>query len=167
MSGLSKISGLPQMKLAWLVVSGPEEQKREALSRLEVIADTYLSLNAPIQLAARTLLQQRHGFQQQLMARVRTNLAELDAQLVAQHNCSRLHVEGGWYAVIRVPATRPDEELAVQLLETRGVYLHPGLFYGFSGDGFLVVSLITPEQEFAEGIRSVMLEFAQRPAARI
>jgi alanine-synthesizing transaminase len=166
MSGLSKIAGLPQMKLAWLVVSGPQEQKREALSRLEVIADTYLSLNAPIQLAARTLLQQRHGFQHQLMARVRTNLAELDGQLAAQQNCSRLHVEGGWYAVIRVPATRPDEELAVELLETRGVYLHPGLFYGFSGDGFLVVSLITPEQEFAEGIRSVMLEFAQRPAAR-
>jgi alanine-synthesizing transaminase len=158
MSGLSKISGLPQMKLAWLVVSGPQEQKREALARLEVIADTYLSLNAPVQLAARTLLEQRHGFQQQLMARVRKNLAELDAQLAAQQNCSRLRVEGGWYAVIRVPVTRPDEELAVHLLEARGVYVHPGGFYGFSGDGFLVVSLITPEQEFAEGLRSVLLE---------
>jgi alanine-synthesizing transaminase len=159
LSGLSKISGLPQMKLAWLIVSGPQDQKREALSRLEVIADTYLSLNTPIQLAAPALLAQRHGFQLQLMARVRRNLEELDTQLAAQQSCTRLQVEGGWYAVLRVPVTRPDEELAVQLLETHGVYLHPGIFYGFSGDGFLVVSLITPEQEFAEGIRSVMLEF--------
>jgi alanine-synthesizing transaminase len=156
MSGLSKISGLPQMKLAWLVVSGPQEQKREALARLEVIADTYLSLNTPIQLAAPALLAQRHGFQQQLMARVRRNLEELDTQLAAQQNCSRLKVEGGWYAVLRVPVTRPDEELAVQLVETHGVYLHPGLSYGIPGDGFLVISLITPEQEFAEGIRGVL-----------
>ena len=152
MSGLSKISGLPQMKLAWMIVTGPEEVKREASARLEIIADTYLSLNAPIQLAAPVLLEQRHSIQQQLMTRVRKNLAELDSQLSAQKHCARLEVEGGWYAVLRVPATRPDESLAIELLEQHGVYVHPGHFYDFSADGYLVVSLITPEQEFAEGI---------------
>jgi aspartate/methionine/tyrosine aminotransferase len=156
MSGLSKISGLPQMKLAWLAVSGPEQQKRDALARLEIIADTYLSLNAPIQLAARVLLEQRHGFQKQLMARVRKNLGELDSQLARQKTCARLEVEGGWYAVLRVPATRPDEEVAVELLERHDVYVHPGHFYGFSSDGYLVVSLITPEREFGEGVARIL-----------
>jgi aspartate/methionine/tyrosine aminotransferase len=158
-SGLSKISGLPQMKLAWLVASGPQEEKREALARLEVIADTYLSPSTPIQLAAPALLAQRYGFQEQLMARVRTNLAALDANLAGQKSSSRLDVEGGWYAVLRVAATRPDEELAVELLQRHGVYLHPGSFFGFSGDGYLVVSLITPEREFNEGVGRVIARF--------
>jgi alanine-synthesizing transaminase len=156
MSGISKISGLPQMKLAWLVASGPSTAKREALARLEMIADTYLSLNAPIQLAAPVLLQQRAAFQHQLMARVRTNLAALDAQLTKEKRFDRLNVEGGWYAVLRVPATRPDEELAIELLEKQDVYLHPGHFYDFPGDGYLVVSLITPEQDFTEGLRRIV-----------
>jgi len=156
MSGLSKISGLPQMKLAWLITCGPEKEKQEALARLEMIADTYLSLNTPVQLAAPVLLEQRHSFQQQLMARVRANLAELDSQLAANKHCSRLQVEGGWYAVLRVPATRPDEELAIELLEKRQVYVHPGHFYDFPGDGYLVVSLITREQEFTEGLRRTL-----------
>ena len=157
MSGISKISGLPQMKFAWLAASGPDGAKREALARLEMIADTYLSLNAPIQLAAPVLLQQRAAFQQQLMARVRANLAALDAQLAKEKRFDRLNVDGGWYAVLRVPATRPDEELALELLEKHDVYLHPGHFYDFPGDGYLVVSLITPEQDFAEGLRRLLL----------
>ena len=156
MSGLSKISGLPQMKFAWLVVNGPEKLKREALARLEVIADTYLSMNAPVQLAASTFLEMRHGFQQQVMARIRTNLAELDHQLAGQKHCSRLEVEGGWYAVLRVPATRSDEDLAVELLEKSDVYVHPGHFYDFHQDGYLVVSLITPDTDFAKGIAIVL-----------
>jgi len=156
MSGLSKIAGLPQMKLAWLIVSGPEQEKREALARLEIIADTYLSMNAPVQLAAQALLHQRHSFQHQLMARVRTNLAELDRQIAGQKHCGRLEVEGGWYAVLRIPATRSDEDLALELLEQHGVYVHPGHFYDFSQDGYLIVSLITPEQEFAEGTRRLL-----------
>jgi alanine-synthesizing transaminase len=159
MSGISKISGLPQMKFAWLAVSGPEDTKREALARLEMIADTYLSLNAPIQLAAPILLLQRIAFQQQLMARVRGNLAELDAQLAQKQHVSRLAVEGGWYAVLHIPATRPDEELAIELLQKQGVYLHPGHFYDFPGDGYLVVSLITPEQDFSEGLRRILSAF--------
>jgi alanine-synthesizing transaminase len=156
MSGISKISGLPQMKFSWLAVSGPAEEKREALARLEMIADTYLSMNAPIQLAAPVLLQQRDAFQQQLMSRVRRNLGELDSQLAGKNHLARLEVEGGWYAVLRVPATRPDEELAIDLLEKHDVYLHPGHFYDFPADGYLVVSLITPEQEFQEGIRRIL-----------
>ena len=156
MSGISKISGLPQMKFAWLAVNGPEDSKREALARLEMIADTYLSLNAPIQLAAPVLLQQRKQFQQQLMSRVHANLAELDAQLAGHNHLNRLVVEGGWYAVLRVPATRPDEELALELLEKHDVYLHPGHYYDFAGDGYLVVSLITPEQDFHEGMGRIL-----------
>jgi alanine-synthesizing transaminase len=156
MSGISKISGLPQMKFAWLAVSGPEDIKREALARLEMIADTYLSLNAPIQLASPVLLQQRKQFQEQLMSRVRANLAELDAQLAGTRQISRLLVEGGWYAVLRIPATRTDEELALELLEKLDVYLHPGHYYDFPGDGYLVVSLITPEQDFHEGMRRIL-----------
>jgi alanine-synthesizing transaminase len=156
MSGISKISGLPQMKLAWLAVSGPEEQKREALARLEVIADTFLSMNAPVQLAAPALLAQRHGFQEQLLGRVRNNLAELDSQLAGQKECSRLELEAGWYATLRVPVTRPDEDLALELLEDNGVYLHPGHFYDFAGEGHLVISLITPERDFSEGLERVL-----------
>ena len=156
MSGISKISGLPQMKFAWLAINGPEAERREALARLEMIADTYLSLNAPIQLAAPVLLQQRKQFQQQLMARVRANLAELDLQLSEKKHVSRLAVEGGWYAVLRIPATRSDEELALELLKKHDVYIHPGHYYDFPGEGYLIVSLITPEQDFTEGVRRIL-----------
>lgn len=156
LSGISKISGLPQMKLAWLAVSGPEKLRQQALERLELIADTYLSMNAPIQLATPVFLEMRNGFQQQVMERVRANLAELDRQLSTQQQCSRLEVEGGWYAVLRVPATRSDEELALELLEEKNVYVHPGHFYDFQQEGHLVVSLITPANEFAEGIQRLL-----------
>ena len=159
MSGLSKIAGLPQMKMAWVIASGPEGLRRRALERLEVIADTYLSPNAPVQLATPAFLGQRHGFQRQLMARVRKNLAELDGQLVLQKSCGRLEVEGGWYAVLRVPATGSDEELAIELLTKQDVYVHPGHFFDFSGDGYLVVSLIAREEEFAEGMRRLLSAF--------
>ena len=156
MGGLSKTSGLPQMKLAWLAVSGPEELRREALARLEVIADTYLSLNAPVQLATLIFLEMRHGFQRQVMDRIRKNLAELDRQLAAQKTCSRLEVEGGWCAILRVPATGSDEDLALELLEQKGVYIHPGHFYDFQQDGYLVLSLITPEKDFLVGIEQIL-----------
>jgi alanine-synthesizing transaminase len=160
MSGLSKIAGLPQMKMAWLIASGPEELKQRALERLEIIADTYLSPNAPVQLATPTLLGQRHGFQKQLMTRVRQNLAELDRQLARQKACTRLELEGGWYAVLRVPAVQTDEEMATTLLDTQDVYVHPGHFFDFAGDGFLVVSLITREEEFAEGMKRLLSTFS-------
>lgn len=159
MSGLSKTSGLPQMKAAWLVTSGPEPLKVRALERLEVIADTYLSMNAPVQLALPALLQQRFGLQKQLMARVRRNLAELDRQLIGRKSCTRLEIEGGWYAVLRVPVTRTDDELAVELLKIKNIYVHPGHFYDFPTDGHLIVSLIMGEQAFAEGIKLLLSMF--------
>jgi alanine-synthesizing transaminase len=159
MSGLSKISGLPQVKAAWLITSGPELLKTQALERLEVIADTFLSMNAPVQWAIPEFLKQRRGFQTQLMSRVRKNLAELDHQLSAQKSCTRLALEGGWYAVLRVPATRSDEDLAIDLLATKGVYVHPGHFYDFPSDGYLVVSLIAPEKEFRKGMNLLLSMF--------
>jgi aspartate/methionine/tyrosine aminotransferase len=157
LSGLSKISGLPQMKAAWLVVSGPQQWKSEALARLEVIADTYLSVNAPVQLAIPRFLEQGHGFQKQVMSRVRRNLAELDRQLAGQKAVSRLKVEGGWCAVLRVPATRSDEDLAIELVSAHGVSVHPGHFYDFSSERVIVVSLLVPEKEFGRGISEILV----------
>jgi alanine-synthesizing transaminase len=159
MSGLSKVCGLPQMKAAWLVTTGPDTLKADALGRLEVIADTYLSMNAPVQLAIPALLQQRHGIQKQLTTRLRRNLAELDRQLIGKKSCTRLDIEGGWYAVVRVPVTRTDDELAVELLKNKNIYVHPGHFYDFPTDGHLIVSLIMPEPGFAEGIRQLLSTF--------
>ena len=157
LSGLSKISGLPQMKLAWIAVSGPQKEATEAMQRLEIIADTYLSVSAPVQLAAKTMLDQRLKLQPQLMHRMQTNLSELDLQLAKQKSCTRLALQGGWYAVLRVPVTRSDEDLAIELLTQKSVLVHPGHFYDFPTDGFLVLSLITPEPTFHEGISRVLM----------
>ena len=151
LSGVSKISALPQMKLAWLATSGPEEMVAEAGARLEIIADTYLSMNAPVQLATPVLLDQRKQVQPILLDRVRVNLAELDAQLPGRPACARLQVEGGWYVVVRVPVLQSDEDLAIDLLRKMGVIVHPGHFYDFSNEGHLVLSLITEPATFREG----------------
>jgi aspartate/methionine/tyrosine aminotransferase len=158
LSGLSKISALPQMKVAWVVTSGPRDEVAEAMARLEVIADTYLSMNAPVQWAVPAMLEQRESIQRQLLGRVRRNLAELDRQLASQKACRRLSVEGGWYAVLHVPVTRSDEELAIELVREKAVLVHPGHFYDFESDGYLVLSLIAPEADFGEGIQR-LLEF--------
>src|SRR6267378_2463404 len=159
MSGLSKIAGLPQMKMAWLVASGPDELKRKALDKLEVIADTYLSPNAPVQLATPVFLEQRGGFQKQVMSRVKKNLAEMDRQLALQKSCSRLVLEGGWYTILRVPVNRSDEDLAVELLVDRDIYVHPGHFFDFANDGYLVLSLIGREDKFAQGLPRLLAAF--------
>lgn len=156
LSGLSKISGLPQMKLAWIVTGGTDEQVSAALARLEVIADTYLSMNAPIQLAAPALLEQRHSVQPLVLDRMRANLSELDRGLAKHKTCRRLDVEGGWYAVLRVPVTQSDEDLAIEILRKHSVLVHPGHFYDFPSDGYLIVSLITPVQDFRKGIAKVL-----------
>jgi alanine-synthesizing transaminase len=156
LSGLSKVSGLPQMKVAWIVNSGPADRAAEAMQGLEVIADTFLSLSAPIQLATPVLLEQRKAIQPVLLDRVRMNLTELDRQLLTSSSCHRLEVEGGWYAVLRVPVTQSDEELAIKILRGCSVLVHPGHFYDFPHDGFLVLSLITPIDEFREGVRRML-----------
>ena len=152
LSGLSKISALPQMKVGWIAASGPEALVWDAMASLEIIADTYLSLNAPVQHALPTLLAQRRAIQPQIMARVEANLRELDEQLARQKSISRLEVEGGWYATLRVPAVQSDEQLAIRLIDKRSVAVHPGHFYEFANDGYLVLSLLAPKQEFAEGV---------------
>jgi aspartate/methionine/tyrosine aminotransferase len=161
LSGLSKISLLPQMKLAWMVVSGPPSLVQTAVERLEIIADTYLSPSTPVQLALPTFLGLRHGLQAQLQQRISTNLAVLDAALRESKLLTRLDREGGWYAVLRVPATGADEDLAVALLERCSVLVHPGHFFNFSRDGFLVLSLITPEVQFQEGVRRLAQFFPE------
>jgi aspartate/methionine/tyrosine aminotransferase len=155
LSGVSKISALPQMKVAWIVTSGPRAEVEAAQARLEVIADTYLSMNAPIQWALPALLEQRKTIQQQLLDRVLANLAELDRQLAGE-TCGRLYVDGGWYAALRVPVTQTDEELAIRLLREKSVLVHPGHFYDFPSDGYLVLSLITPVEEFARGSERIL-----------
>jgi aspartate/methionine/tyrosine aminotransferase len=144
------------MKVAWLIATGPEALKQQVTARLEMIADTYLSMNTPMQLALPVLLELRQNFQQQCMERTRNNLAQLDKLLSMQKLCTRLNIEGGWYAILKVPITGSDEELALELLSTRGVYVHPGHFYDFAADGYLVVSLITPEQAFAAGMEALI-----------
>jgi len=158
LSGLSKISALPQLKLAWMAISGPEERAATAVARLEVIADTYLSVNTPVQLAAPELLAQRRRIQALLLDRVRTNLDELDFLLAKQKACQRLEVEGGWYAVLRVPATQSDDDLAIELIEKTSVLVHPGHFYDFPSDGYMVLSLITPTGHFREGVQRVLAQ---------
>jgi alanine-synthesizing transaminase len=156
LSGLSKIAGLPQMKVAWIAASGPPALKQDALARLDVIADTYLSMNAPLQLALPAMLDERETIQPQLLERVRTNLAELDSQLSGQKLCQRLEVEGGWYAILRVPARGSDEDLAIALLDRENVLIQPGHFYDFVANGHLVVSLIAPIADFAQGMKRLL-----------
>jgi aspartate/methionine/tyrosine aminotransferase len=153
LTGLSKISLLPQMKVAWMVVSGPQGLVQTAVDRLEIIADTYLSPSTPVQLALPKFLALRQGLQAQLLQRISTNVAVLDGVLCESKLLTRLEREGGWYAVLRVPATGLDEDLAVALLERCSVLVHPGHFFNFSQEGFLVLSLITPELQFREGVR--------------
>jgi alanine-synthesizing transaminase len=156
LSGVSKISALPQMKVAWIVTNGPAAEVQRAQARLEVISDTFLSMNAPIQWGVPMLLDQRQSIQRQLLDRVLGNLAELDRQLAAQKTSQRLSVEGGWYGVLRVPVTQTDDELAVDLLRRKSVLVHPGHFYDFPSDGYLVLSLISPQDDFAEGIKRLL-----------
>jgi hypothetical protein len=149
LSGLSKISALPQMKLGWIVVSGPEELRRQAQARLEVIADTYLSVSAPVALATPAWIAGRHAIQAQILERVQANLRQLDELLTPGLPLTRLRVEGGWYVILKVPSTRSDEDWAVDLLTQAGVSVHPGHFYDFPAPGFLILSLLPSREIFA------------------
>lgn len=155
LNGLSKIAALPQMKLGWMLLSGPGHLVAEARSRLEIINDTYLSVDTPVQWAAAALLDHRHHIQPQIRLRTAANLAHLDAALAAkeaQGLLQRLAVEGGWTAIVRLPRLHSDAEWAEALLERTGVLVHPGHFYDFAEEGHLVVSLIVLEDTFSAGI---------------
>ncbi len=164
LSGLSKIAALPQMKVAWVAVSGPEAARNAALERLEIVADTYLSLNAPTQWAFPILFRQRKSLQPQLLERTRSNWNCLRSLLAKRSSCELLDAEGGWYAVLRVPDDRAREDLAIDLLHHAHVLVHPGHFYDFSSDEYLVLSLIGPSDEFAVGV-SRLLEFLANSAS--
>jgi len=148
LSGLSKICALPQMKLAWLIVSGPERERRRAIERLEIIADTYLSVATPLALALPRLLETRQTIQPQILARLRSNLGWLDRQLPSSSLVKRQKLEGGWYVVLTLPMTRSDEAWAVELVRRDGVLVHPGHFYEFSTENHVVVSLLPPPEIF-------------------
>jgi hypothetical protein len=151
LSGLSKIVGLPQMKLGWMVVSGPAPARRAALSRLELIADTYLSVGAPVQTALPALLALRSRVQRQIRSRLAANL---DALRNAAPLCEArlLEVEGGWYATLQMPRVQTEEEWVAGLLERHNVFVQPGYFYDFESEPFLIVSLLTEPATFAEGV---------------
>jgi len=156
LSGLSKISAVPQMKLAWVIVSGPEELLRTALARLEVIADTYLSVSAPLAHALPELLESRRQVQPQILNRVRLNLRWLDEQLSRGAAVTRLETEGGWYVILRLPAVRTDEEWATELLRQDGVLVHPGHFYDLPYESHLIVSLLPFTEIFRQGVLRIL-----------
>jgi alanine-synthesizing transaminase len=162
LSGISKIAALPQMKAAWVAGLGPAGELKVALERLEIVADTFLSMNAPVQCALPAWLGGCGGIQEQIRARTRANLRSLDQTLLRFPAVTRLEVEAGWYAVLRVPVLGGDEELAVRLVEERGVSVHPGYFFGFGGNGWLVVSLLGDEEEFRRGVEEICGMFRAR-----
>ncbi len=151
MSGLSKVAGLPQMKLGWMVVNGPAALRAEAWEKLEWIADTYLSVSAPVQCAATRLLAAGDTVQQQIRRRTAENLAFARGAL-AGSAANILAVEGGWYITLQVPRVRSEEEWTLELLEHADVLVQPGFFYDFEAEAYLVVSLLTATEIFREGL---------------
>ena len=156
LSGLSKVAGLPQMKLGWIVTGGPTHDHEQAFQRLELIADTYLSVSAPVQLAAPVLLGLRTQLQNQILGRVRANRAFLLSQIGPRSPWRHLEVEGGWYAILEAPRIQTEEEWVLSLLASDGVLVQPGFFFDFEREAFLVLSLLTPEEVFREGVRRIL-----------
>jgi hypothetical protein len=156
LGGLSKGCALPQLKLAWTAVTGPEALRREALARLELVADSYLPVSTPVQVAAPALLARKAELQAPVHARLASNLAALRGALAGSSPASLLEPEGGWSAVLRVPATCGEEERALRLVERQGVLVHPGYFFDFPREAFLVLSLLPPPAEFQEGVARVL-----------
>jgi aspartate/methionine/tyrosine aminotransferase len=156
LGGLSKSVGLPQVKLGWIAVEGEADRVREALDRLELICDTYLSVSTQVQLAAPALLESGASVRAGILARVRENYHRLRTLATLHPAVNVLHAEGGWSAVVRVPARMPEEELVLRLIEADGVLVHPGFFFDFAHEAFLVVSLLPASSTFAEGVRRLL-----------
>jgi aspartate/methionine/tyrosine aminotransferase len=151
MSGLSKVAGLPQMKLGWIVVNGPSLMREQAMEKLEWIADTFLSVSTPVQCAAAQLLDAGADVQRQIRERTAANLA-FARETLSGSAANLLDVEGGWYVVLQVPRVRSEEEWALELLQREGVLVQPGFFYDFESEAYLVVSLLTEPSIFREGL---------------
>jgi alanine-synthesizing transaminase len=159
LGGLSKSAGLPQLKLGWIVAGGPSAACDAALAGLELIADSFLSVSTPVQVAARGLLERGASIREQIQERVRTNLAALREIAPVFQACEVLKAEGGWSAVIRVPATRSEEQLILDLLDREGILVHPGYFFDFQREAFVIVSLLPPPAVFRDGVAR-LLQFA-------
>ncbi len=157
LSGLSKVAGLPQMKLGWMVVAGAKDLRQQAAARLEWIADTFLSVAAPVQWALPRLLETGAEVRGEIRARTARNLDRLRAAATPETRV--LPVEGGWYATIQAPRVRSEEEWTLGLLADRHVLVQPGFFYDFPSEAFLVVSLLPAPELFDEGLRRLRLEF--------
>jgi alanine-synthesizing transaminase len=155
LGGLSKTVGLPQVKLGWIAVQGPHAQAAEALDRLELICDTYLSVSTPVQTAAPGLLRNGVVVRDNILARIRDNYAHLRTSFPASGSAAVLPADGGWSAVVRVPAIRSEESLVLDLLERDRVVVHPGYFFDFAHEAFLVLSLLPGPDVFARGVRAI------------
>jgi aspartate/methionine/tyrosine aminotransferase len=155
LSGLSKIAALPQMKLGWIVTAGPSALRDTAMDHLELIADTFLSVATPVQCAAARLLATAEIVQPQIRARTQANLAYL-RHAVAGSPCGVLEVEGGWYATMRVPRTRTEEEWCLELLSRDNILVQPGFFYDFDAEAFLILSLLTEPGGFREAVNRIL-----------
>jgi alanine-synthesizing transaminase len=158
LGGLSKTVGLPQVKLGWIAVAGPDAPAQHALDRLELICDTYLSVSTPVQVAAAELLDRGAAVRAQISRRIAANYHQLRS-LTATSASTCLPSDGGWYAVLQVPSLEPEEDLVVRLVETLGVVTHPGYFFDFARESFLVVGLLVPPHEFLEGVTRVLRHF--------
>jgi alanine-synthesizing transaminase len=159
LGGLSKSVGLPQVKLGWIAVAGPDRLVAPALDRLELVCDTYLTVSTPVQASAAALLAAGAPVRAAIAARVRANDHGLRDRIAGTPSCRALRSEGGWYAVVQVPSLQPEEDLAIALLEQHGVLTHPGYFFDFPRESYLVVSLLPPPPAFAEGIDRVLRHF--------
>ena len=163
LGGLSKAVGLPQVKLGWVVVDGPDDEVDSALDALDLFLDTYLSVSTPVQLAAEGLLAGGVAVTQQIRARIGANHETL-AGLVAEHPAAALlRTEGGWYAVIQVPATETEETLTLRLLEQDHVLVHPGYFFDFPREAFLVTSLLPEPERFEAAMKRVLVRAGVTP----
>ncbi len=161
LNGLSKVAASPQMKLGWIITDGPEELADEAGHRIEILADTNLSVSSPAQIAAEQLLGQSRAIQDQMVERIRRNLATLDG-LLSGTSLSRLEGQAGWYAVLRIPNLIGDEASAIELLDEAATHVHPGNLFGFNGGAHWVISLICPPDGFGEGIRLIRQFWSRR-----
>ena len=159
LGGLSKTAGLPQVKLGWIVAGGPEEACAAALAGLELIADSFLSVSTPVQVAAARLLERGAAIRAQIHDRVRTNLSVLRDEAKAVPACEVLRAEGGWSAVVRIPATRTEERFILDLLDGEGILVHPGYFFDFQREAFVVVSLL-PRPDMFSDAAARLLRFA-------
>jgi alanine-synthesizing transaminase len=161
LGGLSKSAGLPQVKLGWLAAAGPDDLLAEAMDRLELICDTYLSVSTPVQLAAARLMTSGAAVREQIRARIRANYDTLRELSGRWPEIEALAADGGWSAVLRVPATRSEEDIVLDLLERRDVVVHPGFFFDFPHEAYLVVSLLPPPAVFREGVERMLARTAE------